>query len=215
MKNILIGFVFSLFTIAGFAQMKLNVTGTTDPNASKINANAVLELSATDRGLLLPRVSLVSTTSAAPLKAHVLGMTVFNTVKQNDVVIGFYYNDGIKWKQMITTDYKAVKFFYMPTIIFDASVITPANVTLEKDLYTEYKKQFALEGKSFKSASAPGSAQGGIPYFTNATDLYYYITDYDDTVFQLIELSDNGILKYKIIKEATEGALINIVFVVK
>jgi len=93
MKNILIGFVFSLFTIAGFAQMKLNVTGTTDPNASKINANAVLELSATDRGLLLPRVSLVSTTSAAPLKAHVLGMTVFNTVKQNDVVIGFYYND--------------------------------------------------------------------------------------------------------------------------
>jgi len=44
MKNILIGFVFSLFTIAGFAQMKLNVTGTTDPNASKINANAVLEM---------------------------------------------------------------------------------------------------------------------------------------------------------------------------
>ena len=42
------------------------------------NESAVLELKASDKGLLLPRVELTSTTSFAPLKAHVEGMTVYN-----------------------------------------------------------------------------------------------------------------------------------------
>ncbi|NGM60751.1 hypothetical protein G5B30_02355, partial [Sphingobacterium sp. SGG-5] len=61
------------------------------------NANAILELSSINRGLLHARVALVRTTESAPLSAHVAGMMLYNTATTNDVVPGIYYNDGTKW----------------------------------------------------------------------------------------------------------------------
>ncbi len=65
------------------------------------NASAVLDLQTTNKGLLLPRVALTSTTAATPLSAHVAGMTVYNTATvgtgNNAVAPGQYYNDGTKW----------------------------------------------------------------------------------------------------------------------
>ncbi len=65
------------------------------------NASAVLDLQTTNKGLLLPRVALTSTTSASPLSAHVAGMTVYNTATAgtgaNAVTPGQYYNNGTAW----------------------------------------------------------------------------------------------------------------------
>lgn len=65
------------------------------------NSDAVLETSSTNKGLLMPRVALSSTTSAAPLSSHTAGMLVYNTAtagtSPNDVTPGIYYNDGSKW----------------------------------------------------------------------------------------------------------------------
>ena len=71
--------------------------GTTTPNA-----NALLDVDATSTagGILLPRLSLTSTTSFAPLSAHVAGMMVYNTATVNDVTPGFYYNNGTKWNSV-------------------------------------------------------------------------------------------------------------------
>jgi len=78
-------------------QAQLRVGGTIAPNP-----NAVLDLNANDtvigsRGLLLPRVALISTTNTAPLMEHIAGMLVFNTATSNDVSPGVYVNDGTKW----------------------------------------------------------------------------------------------------------------------
>lgn len=66
-------------------------------NPTTINANSVLEMESTNKGMLLPRLGLSSTSSFAPLAAHVAGMTVYNTATAGDVTPGFYYNDGSKW----------------------------------------------------------------------------------------------------------------------
>lgn len=66
-------------------------------NPTTINTNSVLEMESTNKGMLLPRLSLSSTSSFAPLAAHVAGMTVYNTATAGDVTPGFYYNDGTKW----------------------------------------------------------------------------------------------------------------------
>lgn len=63
----------------------------------KANADALLELESSVRGLLHSRVALVATNQPAPLSAHVVGMMVYNTSAQNDVVPGIYYSDGTKW----------------------------------------------------------------------------------------------------------------------
>ena len=66
--------------------------GTTSPDS-----DALLEISSTDKGVLLPRISLSNTTNCTPLSAHVAGMFIFNTATTGDVTPGLYYNNGTSW----------------------------------------------------------------------------------------------------------------------
>jgi len=203
MKQLYFAMLAVLFSTVSFAQTKIG----TSPD---INADAMFEVESTNKGLLLPRVELKSTKEAAPMSTHVAGMTVYNTKTQNDVLVGFYYNDGEKWQQMVTKDYKAVKFFYMPSIVFDTSE-DRSGVTI--NLFEEYKKQFALQNDShFISEGAP---KAGIPYFEKATDLYYYVTSYDKTVFTIKSITKEGLMTYDVKAQATDCTIMNIVFVVK
>ena len=194
-----------VFLLASFM-----VKGQTGIGVFVPNENAMLEVYSEDKGILIPRLNLQSALLPAPLTEHEAGMIVYNT--SDHVPKGFYYNDGSKWQQMITTDYKPTKFFYMPAITIDTSEHRE-DVVL--DLYDAYKKQFALQGNYVKSSSAPGSSEGGIPFFTSATDLYYYVTDYDPAVFTKLEISDEGVMKYTVEPSASECTILNIVFVVK
>ncbi len=49
------------------------------------------------KGMLLPRVALAHTNSAAPLTKHTPGMVLYNTSTTGNVTPGYYYNDGTKW----------------------------------------------------------------------------------------------------------------------
>ncbi|WP_010249477.1 hypothetical protein [Myroides injenensis] len=205
MKRIYIILAISFISSIGIAQTKIG-------KGAEVNPNAVLEIESDNKGLLLPRIALVSTMDPSPLSNHVQGMTIYNTSKINDVIPGFYYNDGTKWQQMVTSDNKAVKFFYMPSIVFDTSTLAS---DLTKDLYAEYKKQFALQGNVVISSGAPDKDQGGIPHFTKPEDLFYYVTDYDTSVFENISISEKGIMKYDIKSNGSPYSIMNIVFVVK
>jgi hypothetical protein len=85
-------FLFIMVTIEGYAQNDNVGIGTTTPNQ-----DAKLDISATNKGLLLPRIALTGTANAAPLSAHVAGMIIYNTVTVGDVAPGCYYNNGVKW----------------------------------------------------------------------------------------------------------------------
>jgi hypothetical protein len=100
------------------------------------------------------------------------------------------------------------RFFYMPSIVFDTTVPATGQV---KDLYTLYKNQFANIPSNAKSTSAPSA----IPYFPNASDLYYYVTGYDSSVFKINSINNMGVLNYDILSNATSSSFINIVFVAK
>ncbi|RXM38953.1 hypothetical protein BOQ62_14825 [Chryseobacterium sp. CH21] len=91
------------FLFVGFSIIRAQIgIGTASPNA-----NAMLDVTTTNKGVLFPRVALVSTNSASPLSAHVAGMTVYNTVTNtsvasNPVYPGLYYNDGTQWLRKST-----------------------------------------------------------------------------------------------------------------
>lgn len=162
------------------------------------------------KGLLLPRVKLVSTLLPAPLNGHVAGMTVYNTAlspEGTDVVEyvspGFYYNTGQRWERLYQG---STNWFYMPSVVFDTSA---AATGLSKDLYQLYASQFIAP--KARSAGAPAS----VPYLPAATDVYYYITDYDPAVFEIVSLTDQGMLTYNIKQTASAYSLMNIVFVLK
>ncbi|MBT8237247.1 MAG: hypothetical protein HKP24_07520 [Croceitalea sp.] len=101
---------------------------------------------------------------------------------------------------------KAGRVFYPPSIAIDASTNGTGRTV---NLYTQYTAQFATP--LIRNASAPAT----IPTYA-ATDLYYYVTFYDNTVFSNISIDDNGLMTYDIINQPADyNSLINVVFVVK
>ena len=74
-----------------FSQVKIG------DNPRSINADAALEIESSNKGVLLPRIALRSTTVAAPLKNFIQGMVIYNLSTMNDVTPGLYYCDGTKW----------------------------------------------------------------------------------------------------------------------
>jgi len=91
MKKIILIILLAQYGFNAMAQVKIG------DNLNTINANSVLELESTNKGLRQSRVALTATTNAAPLTAHVQGMVVYNTATTGDVTPGIYVNDGTKW----------------------------------------------------------------------------------------------------------------------
>lgn len=70
-------------------------------NPNTINANSILELESTNKGLLLPRVALSSVNSATPLTATTpAGMMVYST--GGALSDGYYAWNGSKWLNFTT-----------------------------------------------------------------------------------------------------------------
>ncbi|QPH41448.1 hypothetical protein [Pedobacter endophyticus] len=92
--------VLSISIASSFAQQK--VKDGTVSGGNLPNANAILELETSNKGLLLPRVELRATTQASPLSAFVNGMVVFNTATVADVSPAIYYCDGTRWIMLST-----------------------------------------------------------------------------------------------------------------
>jgi hypothetical protein len=102
--------------------------GTTTPHAS-----AKLDVSATNKGFLPPRIALSSTTDVATITSPATGLVVYNTnsagSSPNAVVPGYYYWDGIKWNGLV--DQGALQSFsgYVPNYAqSNASSVTKSAV---------------------------------------------------------------------------------------
>jgi hypothetical protein len=89
--SILLFLMFFIFNPTLFSQVKIG------DNPKSINSDAILEIESSNKGLLLTRVALKSTTTSSPLKLFTQGMVVYNTSTLNDVTPGLYYSDGKKW----------------------------------------------------------------------------------------------------------------------
>ncbi|PHR98270.1 MAG: hypothetical protein COA80_05635 [Leeuwenhoekiella sp.] len=88
LQNLSILLVF-LIPIYAFSQVGI---GTTSPDNSSI-----LDLSSSNRGLLIPRLNLVATSNTAPVSSPAEGLLVYNLATVNDVTPGLYYWNGSLW----------------------------------------------------------------------------------------------------------------------
>jgi hypothetical protein len=140
------------------------------------------------------RLHLVGT--ADPLRIEGLG-------RSNEDTLLVVNASGVVKKRAMPP---STKIFYPPALAIEISG-TATGQTL--DLHQQYLNLFGTP--AVKSPSAPTA----IPTYAE-TDLYYYITDYDATVFSNVSVSDSGVMSYDIIGiPASQTAFINVVFVVK
>lgn len=73
-------------------------------NPTLINASAALEVESTNKGVLVPRVTLTGTADATTIATPATSLLVYNTAtagtSPNDVTPGFYYWNGTAWVRM-------------------------------------------------------------------------------------------------------------------
>lgn len=99
MKKLLLS-IFAVLALATGNAQNVGV-GTATPNAS-----AALDVTATNKGLLPPRVALTSTTDASTIASPAAGLLVYNTATAgtapNNVAPGYYYYTGLSWYRLST-----------------------------------------------------------------------------------------------------------------
>ncbi|MCT4665848.1 MAG: hypothetical protein N4A45_11505 [Flavobacteriales bacterium] len=71
--------------------------GTITPDVS-----SKLDITATDKGLLIPRVSLTGSNDVTTIANPSTSLLVFNTATVGDISPGFYFYDGSKWQPFAT-----------------------------------------------------------------------------------------------------------------
>lgn len=82
-------------------------------NTDQIDPSAILEVKATDKGILTPRVALLSTDNTdAPIQNPAAGLFVFNTATSPSgtnvataISPGFYYFDGSRWQRIFNNGF--------------------------------------------------------------------------------------------------------------
>lgn len=194
---LLIIFTLLFMSTSLFSQESGTGIGTHLPNPS-----AALDVVNNAGGILIPRMT---ENQKNAIDNPASGLLVYDTTKKC-----ISQNSGTSsvplWVCLSVKD-KHSSFFYMPSMVIDASTI--GTVTVPLDLYDEYKKRF----NSPKSTSP--RAPASIPYFPNPTDLYYYISYYDVDVIQINSLTADGKMSYEILKTASEASYISVVFVIK
>ena len=91
---------FIAFIIIGYTAIAQVGVGTPLPNNS-----AQLDVVASNRGMLIPRVSLLSSVDITTItNGNVVSLLVYNTATITDITPGYYYWDGAKWTRIINAD---------------------------------------------------------------------------------------------------------------
>ena len=90
MKNKLLPLLFVLGAYGAYGQVGI---GTPTPNIS-----SQLEIVASDKGILIPRVALTSTTDATTISnGNINSLLVFNTATVADIKVGYHYWYQTRW----------------------------------------------------------------------------------------------------------------------
>lgn len=192
MKKILL----SILCLAGLFSLQAQV----GINTNTPNASAALDVTSTDKGILIPRMTTIQKTAiTTPAEGLLVYDTTLKCVSQN---AGTSLSPA--WVCLSQKDAQN-GFFYMPTIGINASTVITGQT---KDLYDEYKTQFTAPTKN-------PAAPVNIPYFMNRADLSYYITYYDTDVLENVSINDNGVMTYDVKAESDYDSFMTVVFVVK
>jgi trimeric autotransporter adhesin len=95
-RFILTGLCIIAFVYAQSQNVAINNDGTT-PHAS-----AMLDIKSPDKGLLIPRINLVSDSDITTISSPRLSLLIYNTSNTLPDGEGFYFWNGNKWSKLIT-----------------------------------------------------------------------------------------------------------------
>jgi hypothetical protein len=150
---------FLLISFGAWAQTGI---GTTAPAAS-----AKLEVYATNKGFLPPRIALTGAADASTIASPVAGLLIYNTatagIAPNNVVPGYYYWNGTAWIQLtggLVIDASKTTSFSVTAVdnnkLFLISSSTAVTVTIPNTLPIGFSCQFIQTGSGTITLAGSG-----------------------------------------------------------
>lgn len=156
--------VYLFFLILGLAGNAQTGIGTSTPDAS-----AKLEVSATNKGFLPPRVTLTSVTDTTTIPSPATGLLVYNN-GSGGLQAGYYYWNGTSWSTIATAvspdqsvDYIQASLSANQTLSSAGNIIfntaTGTGITLSSGGFN------LIANKTYKLEAAIGGTSGGYAYY--------------------------------------------------
>ena len=158
-----------------FAQVGIN---TTTPNAA-----SMLDVTATNKGVLLPRVALTGSNDVATIATPATSLLIFNTATvtgANAIVQGFYYYDATttKWVKLTAGDGSPLQYFNENRITAVPNTTTPVHRFAAIGADTNIDITISPKGNGAITANvADNGISGGNKRGNNAVDLQTFRDD--------------------------------------
>jgi hypothetical protein len=155
MKKIV--FILSLLACQSTVFAQLGV-GTNSPDAS-----AQLDVTASNKGFLAPRIALTSATDVTTIATPATGLMIYNIAtagtSPNNVIPGYYYYDGTKWVRFINSQPSATISFNTADPNSGSPTFTPNTTQNSGYIYVSSTNSslWVWDGTSYVSYSAPSS----------------------------------------------------------
>lgn len=142
-------------TFASQAQIGIGTTN--------VHSSARLQIDATDKGFLPPRVNLTGTGDVTTIASPATGLFVYNTAtagtSPSNVTPGFYYYDGSRWQRIINQQPDATISFNQNTPTTGGVVFTP-NIQNSTDyiyVSSTNNSQWTYNGSTYVTYTPPSS----------------------------------------------------------
>ncbi|WJS94030.1 hypothetical protein NYQ10_18240 [Flavobacterium johnsoniae] len=187
MKNRLLPLLFVLGGYSAYSQVAIG--------KQEVTPSAQLEVFATDKGILIPRISLKSSTDDRTVPGVVESLLVFNTNNGLDIKPGYYYWYDNKWNRIVVSGEASAgngNVIFNPTInqfsYIDASGktetiniidIIKANeviTTLDKDPSNNGKYVYTSEDNTVTTIDVVGDVIHNASTIFESTDVKQFIT---------------------------------------
>jgi hypothetical protein len=132
--------------------------GTNSPDAS-----AQLDVTASNKGFLAPRIALTSATDVTTIATPATGLMIYNTAtagtSPNNVIPGYYYYDGTKWVRFINSQPSATISFNTADPNSGSPTFTPNTTQNSGYIYVSAinSSLWVWNGSTYVSYAAPAS----------------------------------------------------------
>lgn len=149
--------------MTSFAQLGV---GTNTPDAS-----AQLDVTATDKGFLAPRIALTDATDVTTIATPATGLMIYNTAtagtSPNNVFPGYYYYNGTRWSRFVNTALNATVSFSTADPNSGSPTFTPNSPQSTDYIYVSAVNSslWVWDGSAYVLYAAPGNT----PFYKNST----------------------------------------------
>lgn len=91
---------------SGNRRINVNATGNVGLGTNDPDKSAALDVTSTNKGVLLPRVALTGVTDATTIPSPANSLMIYNTATSSDVTPGYYFwnTSNLKWMRVLDSD---------------------------------------------------------------------------------------------------------------